>query len=449
MSSEDRHSTGFLLFHLVAGETLTAVIPSQVIDHAESQASEGGPDAPAAVVVGILEPIRRAVSRALRERVREFRQRAPHVRIVLLPFSGRARHRSTVLLARKVAGLAGSLPIVFHCRGEEAVLWASELSKPLRRRGRRVGIVADIRGAWPDEFLLLRGYGSPTSATPRSLVRYDYHVGRLRNALRQADAVMTVSKPLASWLEDHGTGASVTVVPCSVARVAFSIDARATARRELGISDDQLLLAYVGSVTKYQHLEDGALAFVRHAMDLDPAVRFLAITSDAAAFQSLIDRADLPKDRCSVVSVPQASVPSVLCAADMGLLLRAPSRVNEVSMPVKLGEYLSCGVPVLVSRIAGWVNEIVHDAGAGVAVSWFGVSEEDRRREASRTIAQLCADRAGYRERALDLCRQRFLWSAHTATVRRAYVASLASRMPSDVPVEEPQHAHTVTSSSV
>ncbi len=448
MSGRQRRAPGYFLLHLVAGETMTAVIPSQVIDHAESQAIEGGADAPGAVAVGILEPIRVAVSRPLRERIREFKRRAPHVRMVLLPFSGRARAQSAALLARKVASLAGGRPTVFHCRGEEAVLWATELAEHLRRRGHHVSIVADIRGAWPDEFLLLRGYGSPSSATPSSLVRYDYHVGRLRDALRQADAIMTVSDPLAAWLEHHWGGVNVTVVPCSVSAVAFSAEARAAARLQLGIADDAMVFAYVGSVTKYQHLAEGALAFLKYAMELDPTVRFLAVTNDPAAFQDLISAADLPRDRCTVVSLPQASVPSVLCAADVGLLLRAPSRVNEVSMPVKLGEYLSCGVPVLVSRIAGWVDQIVDDAGAGVAVSWFGVSDDTRRQEAARTVARFRVDRLGFRERALALCRDRFVWSAHTARVRRAYAASLALAMP-QAPAPERGLAGAASSSQV
>lgn len=115
----------------------------------------------------------------------------------------------------------------------------------------------------------------------------------------------------------------------------------------------------------------------------------------------------------------------MLCGADVGLLLRAPSRVNEVSTPVKLGEYLSSGVPVPVSRIAGWASEIVDDAGAGVAVSWFGASDPARQQEAAHAIDALRADAAGDRDRAPDLCRRRFVWSARTALVRHAYATSL------------------------
>ena len=54
-------------------------------------------------------------------------------------------------------------------------------------------------------------------------------------------------------------------------------------------------------------------------------------------------------------------------------------------MPVKLGEYLSSGLPVIVSRIAGWVDDIIDGAGAGIAVRWFGASEQERASAAANT----------------------------------------------------------------
>lgn len=416
----------YLLLHLVSREALTPLVASQVVDHAEWQAVAEGPGAPAAVAVGILEPLRVAVSRALRERLREFATRAPHVKVTLLPFLGRALRWSTALLARKIARLAGGRDIVMHCRGEEAVIWGSEFAARLVREGLRIGIVADIRGAWPDEFLLARGFDGPDRAPPDARAGYDFHLDYLRKALDRANAILTVSRPLAKWLVSHGAiGSRITPVPCAVSRLAYSAETRAKARHELGVSPDTLVLAYVGSIAAYQHVEDGALRFVRHALDRDDRVCLLVLTNEAASFRRLIAKAGISQDKCRVMSLPQAAVPGFLCAADAGLLLRAPNRVNEVSLPVKLAEYLSCGVPVIVSRITGWVDELVERDGAGLAVSWFGASEAEQERETRRVIDELRSDLAGYRARALKLCREQFLWSAHTEAVRQAYIGAL------------------------
>ena len=426
MTPRGQEGAGYFLIHLVSREAMTPLVASQVVDHAEVQATAPGANAPDAVAVGLLEPARVAVKRALRVRAREFSRRAPHVRIAILPFSSRFRRLSVALLAARLRRLAGRRPIAMHCRGEDAVVWAADLARQLRRRD-NVAIITDIRGAWPEEFLLARGFDTLEAADAPAKAEYDRHVTRLREALASSSRVLTVSKPLKAWLVNHGALPSrIAVVPCCVSRVLFSSEARSTARAELGVADDTIVLAYVGSVTPYQHVEDGALAFVRDAVMHDPRVFLLAITQDDELFTRLAVKTGIPADRYVVKRVSQDRVPFYLSAADAGLLLRASSTVNAVSMPVKLGEYLSCGLPVIVSRIPGWVDDVIDEGGAGVAVRWFGASEGERASAVAHAVEALRAKGGAYRDRALRLCRERFVWGSYVETVRRSYVEGLA-----------------------
>jgi len=50
-------------------------------------------------------------------------------------------------------------------------------------------------------------------------------------------------------------------------------------------------------------------------------------------------------------NVPHDTVPRYLNAADLGVLMRHPHIMNEVSSPGKLGEYLAAGLPVLTTYV--------------------------------------------------------------------------------------------------
>lgn len=411
----------FAVVHLVMGETTVDLIASQVVDHMEWQARAEGPGAPSRVIVGFLEPLRVAARGDVRRRVRELRRRAPGVRMMLLPFSSRfGMRRSARLLAPRVRRATGNVPVVFHCRGESAVEWAVALRDALGG----AAIVADIRGAYPEELLFHRGFDGPEQADDSARRIYDGAMARLHASLASADAVLSVSSGMVDWLRGEGVPDDrLSCVPCCVPGLRFSAADRAAVRAELGL-DDRLVLVYSGTLASYQHIADGLLPFVAAARRSSPRAHLLCLTNEPERFRELAARAGL-SEGVTVMRVTQSEVPRYLSAGDAGLLLRASSRMNRVSMPVKLGEYLSCGLPIVVSRVAGWVDEFVGDAGAGVVVDWFGVGDAARETEAARACRAIADDGDAMRTRALALCERRFLWSGYTDRVRDAYARAL------------------------
>ncbi|MGH7647937.1 MAG: glycosyltransferase, partial [Gemmatimonadaceae bacterium] len=288
------------------------------------------------------------------------------------------------------------------------------------------GFVVDVRGAGPEEILFERGFDGPEGADAEALQHYHTSTQQLRRVLDGAGAILTVSDTLAQWLApftDHRK--AIDVVPCCVSACVYDAAKRQAARQRLGVTD-KLVLAYVGTMTGYQHVADGALKFVADAIAMNDSVHLLALTNDPAQLQAAATEFGIPATRATIRRVPQEEVSSFLMAADAGLLLRQPSRMNRVSMPVKLGEYLSCGVPVIVSRMDGWVDDLVGDGGAGIAIDWFGQSSAQRASTVRTVLSTLAAQGAQLREHAVDLCRERFVWQRYTATVRQAYARSLS-----------------------
>jgi glycosyltransferase involved in cell wall biosynthesis len=425
----------YALVHLVAQESTKDLIGPQVLDHAASQARDRSEGAPSVVAVAFLEPVRHSLSRVVRQRLRGPRARTPDVRSILLPYVSRFyRPRNARLLAWRLRQITRGLPTILHCRGESAVEWAVALAPYLRK----CGIVADIRGAWPEELLFARGFESLEDADTESRRAHDSAENRLRELLGAAEAVFSVSPAMLDWLGSLGTPRQkLTYVPCCVSNVTFDVVTRQRVRDQLGVTD-RIVLCYMGTITRYQHVEDGVLPFFRAAASQASDVHLLCLTPQAEEMRALVDSSGIPADRVTIRSAFQREVAAYLSAADAGLLLRAPSRLNSFSQPTKLGEYLAAGVPVIVSRGTGRVDALIARERAGRVVTVFGLTKTELNDEARATCNELRACGSVWRENALSLCRKEFLWTSYTQIVRKAYQTTMSTPM-TELSMERPR----------
>ena len=70
--------------------------------------------------------------------------------------------------------------------------------------------------------------------------------------------------------------------------------------------------------------------------------------------------------KCCIVSCPHSEVMRYMSAADAGIIMRNDIVVNNVASPIKIGEYLGCGLPVILTRGIGDYSEAVSRAGIGI-----------------------------------------------------------------------------------
>lgn len=358
----------------------------------------------------------------MRHRLQELRRRAPGMDLVTLPYVGRLGvARSVPWIARRIRRCIGRRPVVFHCRGEATAEWALALGPHFAH----AGLVVDIRGAWPEELLFARGFDGVEEADPATRRDYEQAMARLRHIVGAAGAVLSVSPGMLDWLKGVGVDAGkLSYVPCCVSGVRYDAQQRTEIRRTLGL-ERALIITYLGTITRYQHVEDGVVPFFRALAEQHEAAHLLCLTDDTARMRSVLAAGGVPTDRATVCRVPQERTAEYLSASDAGLLLRAPSRINNFSQPTKLGEYLAAGVPVIVSRGTGQVGALVEAHGAGLQVDCFGVSAEALTREAARCSEQLTTQGDRLRRAAIALCEQEFCWSSYTEIVRGAYARAL------------------------
>jgi glycosyltransferase involved in cell wall biosynthesis len=106
----------------------------------------------------------------------------------------------------------------------------------------------------------------------------------------------------------------------------------------------------------------------------------------------------------SVLSVAPAEVPSYLAAADAGLAFIKRCVSKLASSPTKNGEYLACGLPLVINAGVGDSDALINDWKAGVLIEEFTDADFAA---AGRAIEAMVA-RPEVREKARAVAEQLF-----------------------------------------
>ncbi|KRF02133.1 sugar ABC transporter permease [Frateuria sp. Soil773] len=186
---------------------------------------------------------------------------------------------------------------------------------------------------------------------------------QIRASLRGAGAVVAVSRALADKAVALGTPAArVHVVYNGVDNALFAPGRRSAARARLGLAEASPLLLYVGNLKPGKGCLDLLEAFPA-VLAVRPRARLVYVGAGPAR-GALLERAAALgcADRVQLAgAVPHAALGDWFGAAD---LVSLPSH-NE-GVPNVLLEAMSCGTPVVASRVGG-IPEVVPDY-AGILV---------------------------------------------------------------------------------
>ena len=261
----------------------------------------------------------------------------------------------------------------FYPDGVAAVMLAQRLGKPavITARGTDVNLIADHR-------------------LPRRWIRW---------AAERAAGIVAVSEALRARLVALGIAAGrIRVLPNGVDLDLFAPRPRETARRELGLGAEGIVVLSVGQLVPAKAFE-----LVIRAVAQIPEATLVMVGDgpEAAALRRLAEHTGVTGRVRFLGAVPQERLPAVYNAADV--LVLASSREG---FPNVLLEALACGTPVVATAVGG-TPEIVASPAAGRLV-------EERSAEAlSAALRDLLADppsRAAVRAYA-----ERFGWGPTTA----------------------------------
>ena len=168
----------------------------------------------------------------------------------------------------------------------------------------------------------------------------------------------------------------ITVIPSVVDTSLFCFDRarREQVRERMGIRG-RLVVIYSGSLAGWQQPEETVALFERiREQRQDALLVFLTREEDEA--RALLQRR-LPAGSFRLLCADHDEVGGYLCAADIGLLLRDRSPTNKVAAPIKFAEYLTCGLPVVITPGIGDTERHLRDLGAGCVLPDMGAMPDD------------------------------------------------------------------------
>lgn len=216
-------------------------------------------------------------------------------------------------------------------------------------------LVFDADGLKADERVDFGGWRR-TGVAYRALTWID------RRTVRRASAVVVRTLRAREILLERAKGGvardRIHVIPNgrdgAVFRPGSEAERQAT-RAELAVPADAPLFVYAGSVGP-QYAPAEMLAFFRAALQRDESSRLLVLTGDEATIRRLAAEQNVPGAALTVRRVAPSAVGAFLAAADLGLALRLPAFSQQAVSPIKIGEYLLCGLPVLATAGVGDVE---------------------------------------------------------------------------------------------
>lgn len=288
--------------------------------------------------------------------------------------------------------------VILHCRGS----YLTKLALEEKNRRSKMAVVFDCRGIAHAEYEyeMQREDANPNVVAKEIRRQYDIE----RECSVNADAIVCVSHSMASYIDEE-FGAhpeKITVAPCSVNVEAFSISEaeRRSARDRLGMGE-RFVVTYCGGLHSWQK-PDECIRIYKLFLKLQRDSVFYAVTTQPDKMWSLLRDHSLEEDQVVVTSVPHRQVPEHLSAGDFGLVIREPSLVNKVASPVKVGEYLSVGLPVIATKGIGDMSELIESNHAGM-VYQYGASDEEILADLNILITAYKASPEHLRARCRDL----------------------------------------------
>jgi hypothetical protein len=122
----------------------------------------------------------------------------------------------------------------------------------------------------------------------------------------------------------------------------------------LKIPSAAVVYGYSGSCKQWQ-CSNETVDFLLQKITEDKNNYGLILSTDALAFQRLVEKSDLDTSRLLIRFVEASDLIKWLSVFDFGLLLRYQDVVNWVSRPTKALEYIAVGIPIIHNKTVKWL----------------------------------------------------------------------------------------------
>lgn len=238
-----------------------------------------------------------------------------------------------------------------------------------------VKMIFDIRGLMAEEYV-------DSDHWPKGGLRYRVTKAAERRILAATDAVVTLTERIwpiiKEWKGLKGREVPHAVIPCCVdlSIFRFNEQQRSKLREELDLGD-QFTLVYSGSLDGWYLTEETADFFAAIVRKRDDAHLLWLTMGSPERVRQLMSTRGISENHYSIRTVAPKEMPSYLAAGDVGISFIKRCFSKLASSPTKNGEYLACGLPIVINSGIGDSDDLIHEPFAGILIDDFNARDFD------------------------------------------------------------------------
>ncbi len=236
----------------------------------------------------------------------------------------------------------------------------------------RVKVILDIRGFWPEERVeagLWNRYG------------WLYKISKCieKVLILDADEIVVLTDNAKREMKKFdylkSKKVNINVIPTCVDISKFM------AKKEINKNilnnlklDDKFVISYIGSISTW-YMPEEMFKFFKVIQQMIDGSFFLILTKEDKYIENILQK---HKDDIYITNVDHSLIPHYLSISKIGLAFYKPGYSRKACCPVKFGEYLACGLPVIINRDIGDSDEIILREKVGVIVNEYSLKEYER-----------------------------------------------------------------------
>jgi glycosyltransferase involved in cell wall biosynthesis len=246
---------------------------------------------------------------------------------------------------------------------------------------------------------------------------YDHSIGAL--IVRSARRNIGVSEAACEFLKHLGA-TNIQLVHNGIDTTTFKKKEDANCRQKLGISNDAIVITFVGRLIYAKGVQDLISAFSR-IKDTAPEVKLLIVGDGPyrAELEKLAQQTDCHSSILFLGQRNQDEVIDTLSATDIFV---NPS--YSEGLPTSVMEAASIGLPIIATDVGG-TREIIADYKTGILIKAANTSQLEQKLRELLTNTQL---RKELGANARIFVEQKFNWEKIAELVESVYLSCLASR---------------------
>jgi len=241
---------------------------------------------------------------------------------------------------------------------------------------RKYGIpfLFDMRGFWANERI---DGGLWNLKNPIFKTIYNFFKRKEIEFLNESAGIVSLTEAgkfeIMRWPEVKINSNKITIIPCCVDTESFnpvlvSPIKQQEMRNQLGITESDFLLGYLGSIGTWYMLDEMLQFFAELKKSVTHAKLLFVTQDNAAEIRETANKYGIHDADIIITSAERKQVPLMISLFSYGLFFIKPAYSKTASSPTKQGEIMAMGIPVVCNFGVGDTDKIIADYNSGLTV---------------------------------------------------------------------------------